>query len=75
MKKQCKSCPYFLSSKDMTEKLKELAFWLKFSALNKDYTEKKENEEINKELRKIYAVLKIVYNASLNRKETEVTKQ
>ena len=68
MKKQCKSCPYFLSSlsnEQYLEKLKELAFWLKFAALHKDAVEVSNNAEINKELRKIEAILKVIYRGKM----------
>lgn len=72
MKRKCKSCPYSFSTEQFLGKLDELAFWIKFGALNKRQTEAR---EITVQIKKIDAILKLlypdIYNSLSNSKESK----
>ena len=67
MKRKCKSCPYFFTSIQLLDKLKELEFWLHAAALQKapEPVNASLSEDVVLEIKKIEAVLRLIYRGKL----------
>jgi hypothetical protein len=63
MKRKCKSCPYFFTSIQLLDKLKELEFWLHAAVLQKptEPVNASIDPDIVREVKKIEAVLRLIY--------------